>query len=394
MSSSFPSGGVPAGLPARAKNILLTPDREWAVIDGEFATVASLYTGYIVILAAIGPVATFIHGVVFGYGAFGFTYHPSFFGALINAIVSYALSLGGAYVLALIIDALAPTFKGQKNFVQALKLVAYASTASYLAAIFQLVPGLGILGLLGLYSAYLFFKGLPVLMKSPQDQTVAYTAVIIVAAIVVAVIIGALTAGLTGHRGVRLGALDNTSYGSVTTPDGSKFQLDKFSQVEKALSDTAARAEAGTNAPRVATETLKTLLPVALPGGLQRGEVSSAGGQVAGFGASSAEATYGAGNHQVTLTVADLGAVGALASLGGVLGVSGESDTPTSYSHLTQQDGRTVAEEYDRQSHHGSYAIIVGSRFMVHAEGTPVSVDDLHAAVESVDVGRLEALAR
>ena len=37
----------------RVKNILLSPRTEWPVIDAEPATVASLYTGYIMPLAAI-----------------------------------------------------------------------------------------------------------------------------------------------------------------------------------------------------------------------------------------------------------------------------------------------------------------------------------------------------
>ena len=41
----------------RVKNILLTPRTEWSAIAGETATVQGLYTGYIMILAAIGPVA-------------------------------------------------------------------------------------------------------------------------------------------------------------------------------------------------------------------------------------------------------------------------------------------------------------------------------------------------
>ncbi|HLY55999.1 MAG TPA: Yip1 family protein, partial [Stellaceae bacterium] len=155
------------GIIARAKAIILTPDAEWPIIDGEPATVGSLYTGYIMILAAIGPISTFLHSVVFGYGGFGITYRPPFFAAVATAIVSYALALGGAYVMALIIDALAPTFQGQKSQVQALKLVAYSSTAAWLAGIFNLIPWIGFLGLLGIYSLYLFYRGLPVMMKCP-----------------------------------------------------------------------------------------------------------------------------------------------------------------------------------------------------------------------------------
>ena len=41
---------------ARVKGILLTPKTEWPVIAGESTTVADLYKGYIVWLAAIPPI--------------------------------------------------------------------------------------------------------------------------------------------------------------------------------------------------------------------------------------------------------------------------------------------------------------------------------------------------
>lgn len=396
MGTTIYPAGEPANIVARAKAILLSPDTEWQVIDAEPATVGSLYQGYIMILAAIPPLATFLHGVLFGYGAFGFTYHPSFIHALITAVVQYGLTLGGSYVLALIIDTLAPTFQGQKNFVQALKLVAYSSTASWLAGIFHLIPGISILSILGLYSLYLFFRGLPVTMKSPPEKSLTYTVVIIVAAFVVAVCVTPITLAIVGGSGAMGGYSDlgGTSTGSITTPGGGNLQLDKLQQAARTFADTAQRAQSGPATPSVSTDTLKSMLPSSLAGGLDRGEVSSAGGQVAGFAGSSAEAVYGTGNRQVTLTVADLGAAGAIAGLTGAFGVSGDKETPTSYSRIRQEDGRTIAEEYDTQAKHGSYSVIVASRFMVHAEGSSITMDDLHNAVASVDVSRLESLGK
>jgi hypothetical protein len=106
--------------------------------------------------------------------------------------VTYVLALAGTYVLGLIIDALAPTFNGQRSQIQALKVAVYSSTASWIAGIFQLIPGLRLLTILGLYSLYLLYLGLPVLMKSPRDKAGAYTAVVIVAAIVLFMVTGML----------------------------------------------------------------------------------------------------------------------------------------------------------------------------------------------------------
>lgn len=175
----------------RAKNILLQPKKEWPVIDRETTDTASLYTGYVMPLAAIGPVAGAIGMSVFGVTLpFMGTFRLSPVTAIVHAVVSFGLTLAMVYVLALIINALAPTFAGKQNLDQALKVTAYSMTAAWLAGIFSLIPMLGILGLLGgLYSLYLLYLGLPVLMNAPQQKALSYTAVVIVCGIVLSVIV-------------------------------------------------------------------------------------------------------------------------------------------------------------------------------------------------------------
>ena len=179
----------------RVKRILLSPKTEWEVIDAEQTTPADLYTHYIMPLAAIGPVAHLIGSTVFGITIpFVGTYRVPIGSAITQAIVSYVLALAGIYVLALIVDALAPTFNGQRSQIQALKLAAYSTTASWIAGIFALVPALSPLILLGLYSLYLLYLGLPILMKTPRDKAVGYIALVIIMAIVLAMVITAIAA--------------------------------------------------------------------------------------------------------------------------------------------------------------------------------------------------------
>src|SRR3546814_386237 len=94
--------------------------------------------------------------------------------------MSYVLTLAAIYIVALVIDALAPTFGGQKNPIQALKVAVYSGTAGWVAGIASLLPTLAILGGLvgGLYSLYLLYLGLPRLMKAPEDKAVVYTVVV------------------------------------------------------------------------------------------------------------------------------------------------------------------------------------------------------------------------
>ena len=190
----------------RVRQLLLSPRTEWEVIDAEPTTPAALFTGYVMPLAAIGPVAQVIGYTLFGITVpFLGTYRVPIGSAITTAIVTYILTLIGTYVLGLIIDGLGPTFGAQRNPIQALKVAAYSSTPAWLAGVFALVPVLGWLQILGLYSVYLLYLGLPTLMKAPREKAPAYTVIVILAAIVLFMVIGFIagrflavpTAGMT-----------------------------------------------------------------------------------------------------------------------------------------------------------------------------------------------------
>lgn len=177
----------------RAKRILLSPRTEWQVIDAEPTSAAQLYTTYVMPLAAIGPISQMIGYSVFGIPVpFMGTYRVPFGSALASAVVSYVLALAVTYALALIIDGLAPTFNAQRSQIQALKVSAYSGTASWVAGIFLLIPGVRVLTILGLYGLYLLYLGLPILMKSPREKSAAYSGLVAVAAVVLFLLAGLL----------------------------------------------------------------------------------------------------------------------------------------------------------------------------------------------------------
>jgi len=174
---------------ARAKNIVISPKTEWPVIAAEPGDTASLYTGYIMILAAIGPIASLLAYAVNGMLS----------GGLMLAIVSYVLSLIIVYILAMIFGKLAPSFGGRDDMAQALKYAAYASTAGWLGGVFQLIPALGILSVLcSLYGIYLLYTGANPMMAVPQEKSVGYTAVAVVVVIVAFVVVGFIIGAIVG----------------------------------------------------------------------------------------------------------------------------------------------------------------------------------------------------
>lgn len=168
----------------RVKGLILAPEAEWSVIEAEQTSVAALYLRYIVILAAIPPFATFLGVWLFGYsrGSMGFV-HPSFFGGLARAALQYGLSLPMLYLVAFVLSSLAVYFDGESDDAKALTLIAYSYTPAWIAAMFGLVPGLRWLDILGLYGAYVFYLGMPRMLKCPKDHADLLTLIVMILAI-------------------------------------------------------------------------------------------------------------------------------------------------------------------------------------------------------------------
>jgi hypothetical protein len=187
-------------LKSRVINILTKPKEEWPVISAESTDVAALYKEYIAPLAAIPAVCGFLGMSIIGIGLpFVGTMRTSLVNGLAGLILRYALSLGGVYAAALIIDKLAPKFQSTSGIVRSLKMVAYASTASWVASAFLLIPALSpLVALAGLYGIYLYYLGLPVVMNTPEDRVIPYMAVSAVVIVVIFVVVGAISSSVVG----------------------------------------------------------------------------------------------------------------------------------------------------------------------------------------------------
>jgi hypothetical protein len=171
------------------------------VIAVEPDTIQSLYREYIVVLAAIPPIAQFVKVSILGIAWHGFRVYRLGLGpGLTAAILQYVATLAAVYLLAIIVEALAANFGGQPNRVQALKLVGYAYTASWLSGAALILPGLaGLILLAGaLYSIYLLYLGLPSTMKVVPEKAGGYTAVIVSSGLVLGWIISVITGDISG----------------------------------------------------------------------------------------------------------------------------------------------------------------------------------------------------
>lgn len=401
----------------RAKSILLQPKSTWATIEAEPADAAGLYTRYLIVLAAIPAVCGFIGMSLIGMGAFGVSFRVPLVAGLANMVVSYVLSLVGVFVLALIVDALAPTFGGQKSSIQALKLAVYASTAAMLGGVFSLVPSLAMLGLLAaLYSVYLLYVGLPVLMKNPPEKTLAYTAVVLVAAIVMGLVMGAVSSVFMPHGGALMGSADAPAI-SVRTPGGSvsidtagleaasKKMEEAARQMEQAqksqdptamavATGKAAAAAAGMlgGGQAIAAQLLKESLPEQLAD-MARTGLDVQDGAALGLPTSQASARYSNGKSEARLEITDMGGLGQMAVL--AMGMAqGEKEDPQHAEKTWPEGGRTLHQSYQKDGSQAEFRVVLKNGIVVSLEADDMDIAAVRRLMSQVNLSVLEGLQR
>lgn len=404
---------------ARVKNILLTPKTEWPVVAAEQDTVQGLYTNYIMILAAIPAVIQLLKLSIIGTSIpfVGGTFRLGIGAGITQMVVTYVIALGVCYLMMLIVDALAPTFGGEKNQVQALKSIAYANTAGWVASVLGLVGMLGSLAALAaaIYGIYLLYIGLPSTMKCPQEKAGGYAAATIIIGFVLSLILGVVLASVTGLSGAMSGAMSGMHTSSTYTPDKDSAvgalaamgqraeEASKKLEAAQKSGDANAQAAAagqmlgavlggGSQVEALAPDALKPFIPDTLAG-LPRTSFSVQKQSPIGVQVSVAEARYGSGNGpSYELTVSDMGGAKGLMALAGFAGVEQEQQSDHGYEKTYRQNGRLIHEEWNNNGS-GEYTIVLGDRFVVAVKGSQVpNADALKAALGSVNLAGLEAL--
>ena len=388
----------------RVQSILLKPKETWPVIAAEPADAASIYRSYVLILAAIPAIAGFIGWTLVGGGAFGMTMRLPIATGLVQMVIGYALSLVIVYVLALIVDALAPTFGGTRDRIAALKVVAYGSTAGFVGGVFSLLPSLALLGLVAaLYSIYLIYTGLPVLMRTPPGKAGAYTAVVIVCAIVAMIVLGAVSSlfisrGPMGFGSTTAGALPGMADLAKRMEDAGKRmesaqKSGDSAAAGKAMGDILGAVTGSGNATPIAAAELKAMLPESI-GDMKRSAIEAQGGEAMGIAASTAKASYAAGDRRADLTISDTGGLAGLATMAGWANLTMDKDGDGKIEKVYKDGARSVHEEYRKDGSRGELTVILANGIVVAAEGTRVDMATLKGMVQGVDLAKLEATKR
>jgi hypothetical protein len=444
-SQAWGAASAPPGLLSRVKDIVLSPRTEWPVIAPEPTTAPQLFVGYVMPLAVLAALMGFLRMSVLGVNsAFGNSLRMPISSGLTYTVMMFASALFGVFVVALIINTLAPTFSGTKDQRQALKVAAYSLTPAMLSSVLALSPVLATLLqlLAGLYGIYVLSLGLPVLMQSPKERAFGYTASVVICSILVGIVFGVLStvAHIGGTRQAFFGAtaVDRAAEQAAAREQGAAAvgnaignvlgtdekgkaglgtalsNLAKSAEQSQATSPAAADATQAAPNPmsaaggllgalggalggpqRVDTvdfRTLESMLPASLPG-MKR--MSAEGGNQAAVGVktSSAKADYadnnGAGVH---IEIADISGVSGLMDLAGGLIQNTTSESDSGFEKDVQLGGRTVHEKYDARNKHGDLSIVLAKRFSVDISGNGVDMGALEQTLRQVDLARLESM--
>jgi len=188
-----PSARTSSGLFTRIKGMLFAPSAEWALIATEATPTARLYTTFIAPLALLDALVAFVH-VTSG------AVHVPFSGGVITALLVFGFGLLGIFLVAVIIDAVAPFFGAVSDRRLASAIAAYASTPIWLATVFVHFPTLWapLQVLAVIYHTWLLYLGLRLLMKAAPDRVLGYATTVVLCTILLEIVFAIASTALGG----------------------------------------------------------------------------------------------------------------------------------------------------------------------------------------------------
>ncbi len=182
----------------------------------------------------------------------------------------------------------------------------------------------------------------------------------------------------------------------------SQKQAEEIAQAGKQMAEAMAAAGASVTSGGLegkATEAvdfreLKAVLPEEFPG-MRRISAEGQKSGAMGFTLSTAEARYESEDGgRIHLTITDAGAVAGIAAMGmyAWAGMEIDKEDEDGYEKTTTLKGRRGYEKYNRSSNSGEVSLMVAGRFIVELSGDGVSMDDIKAALDRVDLDKLEGM--
>ncbi len=161
----------------RLKSLLLFPTYEWKIISLEKRPLKDDFKQFAFRWVLFGALAMFIGSFIYVRNILDIdAYRFSF--PLVQASFYIIIQTTLLFLSSFVVNRLAPRFGSVRHFGSAAKLVFYSSTPLLMMFILVNLNSVFFLALIpGFYSYYLFWVGLPVLLKTREPKRIAFVAI-------------------------------------------------------------------------------------------------------------------------------------------------------------------------------------------------------------------------
>ena len=165
-------------------NLLSHPATGWEQVKAEGLTIKECYGRYVIPLALIAPVATFIGTSLVGWQVgSGDPVKLTVDSALKISVLTFFAMLVVVYVLARTIHWMARTYDSDKSLAECFSLAAFTAVPLFLVGVTMIYPMPWFVYLVGLpalgYSVALLYTGVPVMMEVNKEQGFLFSSAIL-----------------------------------------------------------------------------------------------------------------------------------------------------------------------------------------------------------------------
>ncbi|WP_250464443.1 Yip1 family protein [Microbulbifer litoralis] len=175
--------------------IFTNPDKEWEAIRADRHSFLQVYLSHVPILALIPSVAAYIGVTRVGFELGGHLSRLTPNSAAVLAVVMYFAILLGVYLLGEFINWMARSYGVEDDeatrHYEGTALAVFVTTPIFIASLILLYPhvwlAVAVIGLAGIYSVYLIYEGIPILMNMGKERAFLYAGAVITVALVMMV---------------------------------------------------------------------------------------------------------------------------------------------------------------------------------------------------------------
>lgn len=176
--------------------ILLRPNTEWEAIRNEKNSFIQVFVSHIPFLALIPAICAYIGVTQVGWAVGeGSIVKLTPASAASLCALTYVALLTGVYLLGEFINWMSKTYgvlgDDAKRHYESTALAVYVSTPTFIAGFAMLYPHLwfvaGVIGVAAVYSVYLIYQGIPILMNISKEQAFMYATSVVTVGLVLMV---------------------------------------------------------------------------------------------------------------------------------------------------------------------------------------------------------------